>query len=362
MGRLILHSIKISHFRTHKLSKFSFTEKPTVIFGCNGAGKTNVLEAISLLAPGRGFRNAKAEDLSRRPELLGWKLTANIESNGNKHEICTWWNSQKNRRVTVDEKLVTQVELGRLTRILWITPLMDRIWLEGSSERRSFLDRIVSTIFSEHTPNLLRYHKALRQRNKLLKDKSSDLNWFRVLEHQMASAGAEIEVARRNSLARIVDMQAQSTSSFPAADLNLLGSDFMSAEQLEFQFGKNREKDFWAGRTLLGPHLTDLSAVHLSKSIEAKNCSTGEQKALLISIILAVARIQIDQFGVMPLLLFDEVSAHLDRERRSILYDEICNLDAQVFLTGTDKMIFEDLTNQAQFFSLDTKFGETICK
>ena len=359
---MALQSLKISHFRTHKFSTLEFNGQPVVIFGPNGVGKTNVLEAISLLSPGRGLRRARLENLSKRPDFLGWKIMSDVYLNGNQYEICTWSESNRSRKVSVDGKLTTQAELGSFLRILWITPLMDRIWLEGSQERRSFIDRIVSTLVSDHTENLLKYYKALRQRNKLLKDKSSDENWFRVLEHQMASAGAIIESSRAGVLEKIMKNQEQSNSSFPVASLKIVGSEFSAPGELESKLKENRKKDFWAGRTLIGPHSSDLHAVYSAKAIDARNCSTGEQKALLISIILATARIQIEKYEITPILLFDEISAHLDQKSRVLLYEEIRKLKGQVFLTGTDKTIFEHFRNRAQFFELKTKQDQTICK
>ena len=148
-------------------------KKPIVIFGLNGAGKTNILEAISMLAPGRGFRRAKFFDLSRRPDLLGWKVSADLKISGTSYEVCTSWDAISTRKVTIDGKPATQSELGRLVRILWLTPQMDRIWLDGSAERRRFLDRIVSTLVMEHTENCIQYQKALKQRNKLIRDRKS---------------------------------------------------------------------------------------------------------------------------------------------------------------------------------------------
>ena len=161
MVQLLLSSLKISHFRTHKLSVINPSQKPIVIFGLNGAGKTNILEAISMLAPGRGFRRAKFSELSRRPDLLGWQVSADFQIFGSTYEVCTFWDQTSTRKVTIDGKSATQSELGRLVRILWITPQMDRIWLDGSAERRRFLDRIVSTLVSEHTENCIQYQKAL---------------------------------------------------------------------------------------------------------------------------------------------------------------------------------------------------------
>ena len=361
MVQLLLSSIKISHFRTHKLSVIKPSNKPIVIFGLNGAGKTNILEAISMLAPGRGFRHAKFSELSRQPDLLGWQVSAELKILGSTYEVCTFWDERSNRKVTIDGKPVTQSTLGRLIRILWITPQMDRIWLDGSSERRRFLDRIVSTLVPNHTENSIQYQKALKQRNKLIKDRVSDSNWYDALERQMALSGSAIDLSRYDVISQIMAMQKKSISSFPMADLSVIGTTYKSAQEFQDALANSRKADLYAGRTLKGPHLSDLAAIYSSKGMDAKNCSTGEQKALLISLIIATAKIQVEIFNTPPILLFDEVSAHLDSNRRSVLYQELCSLGLQAFLTGTDINTFEELRTQAEYFRVKIDSNRTIC-
>ena len=361
MVQLSLSSLKISHFRTHKLSVIELTQEPIIIFGFNGAGKTNILEAISMFAPGQGFRRAKASDLSRRPDLLGWKLIGKFNISDQSCEIMVSWDEVLGRKIEIDGKLVSQSKLARLVRILWITPLMDRIWLNGSSERRRFLDRIVSNLVPDHTENSIKYYKALKQRNQLLKDKVSDSNWYDAVENQMALSAIKINKARSEVISSIMEMQKKSVSSFPVADLNLVGSQYLFEQDFQCALCASRKQDMHVGRTLIGPHLSDLGAIYSSKGIEAKNCSTGEQKALLISIIIATAKIQLEKFNVPPILLFDEVSAHLDIERRVALYDEICNLGLQVFLTGTDSTIFDGLKERGKYYEVVMNLGESKC-
>ncbi len=361
MVKVTLSSLKMSHFRTHKLSIIQPSHEPIVIFGKNGVGKTNILEALSMFAPGRGLRRARFSDLALRPDLLGWKLEAKFKISDNLCEIVTSWDKTLGRKITIDGKPVSQSKLAQFIRILWITPMMDRIWLDGSVERRRFLDRIVSNLVPDHTEHIINYYKALKQRNRLLKEKVSDFNWYAVIENQMAVLAVEIDRARRDVISKIEDKQKNSNSTFPIAELNLIGTVCTSAEEYQVAFAESRKKDIYAGRTLLGPHLSDLSARYSSKDIDAKNCSTGEQKALLISVIIATAKIQLDIFQTPPILLFDEVSAHLDGERRCLLYDELCNLNLQVFLTGTDINIFRDLKGRAKYYEVVAKSGESIC-
>ena len=361
MFQVSLRALKISHFRTHKFSVINPSSEPIVMFGLNGSGKTNVLEAISMFAPGQGFRRANFSELTRQPEQLGWKLTAEFQILGRCYEIVTFWDEASGRKITIDGKLVTQSSLARLVRILWITPLMDRIWLNGSAERRRFLDRIVSNLIPEHTENSIKYNKALKQRNRLIKDKISDFDWYNALEKQMALSGMEIDKARRKIIVQIMHMQKKSVSSFPAADLDIIGPQYSSVQEFQLALNENRKQDVYAGRTLIGPHLSDLGSVYSSKGVKAKNCSTGEQKALLISIIIATAKIQLEMFNTPPILLFDEVSAHLDAKRRSVLYDELHDLNLQVFLTGTDKNIFKELGTRAKYYEVALNLDESKC-
>ena len=359
---MTLTSLKISHFRTHRFSVLEPLDQPVVLFGLNGVGKTNVLEAISMFAPGQGFRRAKFSDLNRRPDLLGWKLRGKFKSFDHSFEVITSWNESSGRRITIDGKSASQSEIGRLIRILWITPLMDRIWLDGSSERRRFIDRIVSNLVPDHTENIIQYYKALKQRNRLIKDKINDSNWYDSVEKQMAVFGVKIDEARLNVVDQITEKQKNSSSGFPSANLYLMGSRYSSHEEFQAALFESRKKDMFSGRTLLGPHLSDLGAIFLSKGMEAKNCSTGEQKALLISIIIATVKIQIDFFQTPPILLFDEVSAHLDAERRTILYEELNKLNLQVFLTGTDSLIFQELIGRVKYYEVILNSGESKCR
>ena len=339
----------------------NFESKPIVLFGLNGAGKTNVLEAISMFAPGRGFRRVKFSELSRRPDSIGWKLTGNFQTQDRSFEIINHWDEVSGRKILIDGKSSNQSELGRLVRILWLTPAMDRIWLNGSIDRRRFLDRIVSNIVPEHTDNMINYHRALKQRNKLIKEQVSNAEWFDAVEKYMSISGFEINNARYYVIKKIMAMQKKSVSSFPIADLSIIGGKFSSAEEFKVALAQNRKQDLYAGRTLLGPHLTDLGAIYSSKGVSAKNCSTGEQKALLISVIIATAKIQLELFQTPPILLFDEVSAHLDEERRSLLYDELSKLNLQFFLTGTESNIFKDLETRAQYHQITLTSNQSLC-
>lgn len=352
MGALALTSLTLSHFRSHKLSRIETDSRPVVLFGPNGAGKTNVIEAISLLSPGRGLRGAKAVEIARQPEALGWKIKAELESLGQSHQIETGCEGDASRTVQIDGKSASQTALGRIARVVWLVPMMDRLWMEGAAERRRFLDRLALNFEPSHAATSLAYEKAMRQRNRLLKDGVRNDSWYTALETQMALHGAQINLNRAECLTRLISAQTNAQTSFPVADLTLVVADGAtnpsSEEDLRAGFDRGRRNDLAAGRTLTGPHRADLEAVFASKSTPARLCSTGEQKALLVSLVLASARALKEDFGAPPILLLDEVAAHLDEARRAALYDEICALKAQAWMTGTGDELFDAIRSRAQ--------------
>lgn len=361
MGGLVIETLALSHFRSHRASRLVLDGRPVALVGPNGAGKTNVLEAVSLLSPGRGLRRAAAEDLARRPEALGWKVGASVQGLGGAHEIETWAEPGEARQLRIDGKSATQASLGRVLRILWLVPAMDRLWIEAAEGRRRFLDRLTLSFTPEHAEQTLAYEKAMRDRNRLIRDQVTDTSWYAALEAQMAEAGQEITSNRRAAITRIA-AAADPSSAFPSADLALTGPD--GAEDpadLATALAEGRRRDMAAGRTLVGPHRADLLARFAAKDIPAAQCSTGEQKALLISLILANARALAQDLGRAPVLLLDEVAAHLDETRRAALYDEICALGAQALMTGTEAGLFDALgTRGRQLLVRETAQGSQI--
>ncbi|MBE0413760.1 DNA replication/repair protein RecF [Yoonia sp.] len=356
MTRLALTQLTLLHFRSHKRVVMDIDPRPMAIFGPNGAGKTNLLEAISLLSPGRGLRRAAADDLIRRPEVLGWKIAAQLQSLHQTHEIETWAEAGSPRRLRIDGKAAPQVSLGRIARILWLVPAMDRLWIEGADGRRRFLDRMTLSFEPSHADAVLTYEKAMRERNRLLKDMVRDTHWYGVLETQMAVAGAQIAANRLRAIAELTAAQDAAQTAFPTAALELTSPDPIP-DDLAGALAANRGRDMAAGRTLIGPHRADLDAVFTDKGVLARDCSTGEQKALLISLILANARALARDFGAPPILLLDEVAAHLDAARRAALYEEICALGAQAFMTGTGPELFTELGDRAQYIEVTDSDG-----
>lgn len=364
MPRLLVTSLILLHFRSHRQTELGFDGRPVALWGPNGAGKTNVLEALSLLSPGRGLRRAAPEELSRRPEALGWKLRAAVESLHRSHEVETHAEPGAARSVTIDGKPAPQAALGRILRMLWLVPAMDRLWIEGADGRRRLLDRMTLSFEPGHAEAVLTYEKAMRERNRLLKDEVRDARWYDALETQMAAAGAVILANRSAAVARVMAATRGAESAFPAAELVILGPDGGDFPQdsngLAEAFGQGRARDMAAGRTLAGPHRADLGATYAAKGMPAAQASTGEQKALLLSLILANARALAEDFGAPPILLLDEVAAHLDAARRAALYDEICALGAQAVMTGTGAELFTALGDRAQAFEVKEENGLSI--
>ncbi|MDJ0821632.1 MAG: DNA replication/repair protein RecF [Paracoccaceae bacterium] len=361
---MFLASLSLSHFRSHKRVSIEVDERPVAIFGPNGAGKTNLIEAVSLFSPGRGLRRAAAQDMARRPEALGWKVSGLLQTGEAVHEIAFTSENGGARQVTIDDKAASQTALGRLARVLWLIPSMDRLWIEGAEGRRRFLDRMTLSFFPDHAQAALDYEKAMRERNRLLKEQVRDAHWYRALEAQMARCGAVMHANRGAALARLAAAQAGAETQFPAADLELTqteGSMPDTEDDLREALEESRFRDIAAGRTLVGPHRADLYGVFAAKGVPASDCSTGEQKALLISLILSNARALAAEIGAPPILLLDEVAAHLDATRRAALYDEICALGAQAWMTGTGLELFSELGDRAQYLEVrDTDGASTV--
>ena len=357
-------SLTLSHFRSHLRTRLELDGRVVVLSGANGAGKTNILEAVSLLSPGRGLRRATPDEIARQPQALGWKLRAEIATDGGPRQIETWAAPGAARQVQIDSKSAPQIALGSVMAMLWLTPQMDRLWIEGAEGRRRFLDRIVLSFWPEHGSEVLAYDKAMRERNRLLREGVGDGAWYAALEAQMAQAGARITANRTEALALLAD-HAREDGPFPVADLTLEGAAPDGAEDLAEALAAGRRRDMAAGRSLTGPHRADLGAIWAAKGMAAAQCSTGEQKALLISVVLANASALAAERGTPPVLLLDEVAAHLDASRRAALHDALSALGVQAFLTGTGADLFSDLGPRAQHFRVTEREGhshlEEIC-
>lgn len=317
------------------------------IFGPNGSGKTNILEAVSMLAPGRGLRGSSAPEQARQGREAGWRIRAEI----GERRVETTSLPGQSRNVVIDDKQVPQTALGRLLRMIWLVPAMDRLWTDPPEARRRFLDRVTLSLFPDHADLSLTYDKAMRERNRLLRDQIGDAGWYRALETQMADTGAALTRNRQSALQAI--MTAQEGETFPAAHLTLLPgeghADDAEAASIAERMASMRPRDLAAGRSLTGPHRADLGATWGAQDMPAVLSSTGEQKALLLSLILANARALA---GQPVALLLDEVAAHLDADRRAALYDLIVSLPAQTLLTGTGRELFSEFGHRARHLSV----------
>ena len=358
VSRLAVTRLRLTNFRSYATGALAVSGAPVVLAGPNGAGKTNVLDAISLLSPGRGLRGAKlAEHTRKGPSLMGggaseetlWAVAATVTRGETEHEIGTGMTSgSASRQVRLNgAPAQSSADLGEIVQLIWLTPAMDRLFIESAGGRRRFLDRLVLGFDAGHARAATRYETAMRERARLLKYGPRDPAWLDGLENEMAEAGALIAQARAMTVERLSGALAErggpQGGAFPAASLALTDElHLLSTEDLRGQFASSRMRDAEAGRTLMGPHTTDLAVRHTVKRVEARDCSTGEQKALLISIMLADAReLARAREGLAPILLLDEIAAHLDVLRRTALFEEIDSLSAQAWMTGTDLSLFE---------------------
>ena len=352
---MTLSRLSLAQFRSWPRLDLDLDARPVAIFGPNGSGKTNILEAVSMLAPGRGLRGSAAPEQARQGKDAGWRIAADLGD----HRVVTQAPPDQTRTVALDDKPVPQTALARLVRVIWLVPAMDRLWTEAPEGRRRFLDRVTLSLMPDHADLALAYDKAMRERNRLLRDQVGDPGWYRALEAQMADAGAALTRNRQAALSAIMAAQGQSDA-FPAATLTLLAgeghADDDDADSIAARMAAMRPRDLAAGRSLTGPHRADLGATWGPQDMPAALSSTGEQKALLLSLIMANARALSDQ---PVLLLLDEVAAHLDGDRRAALYDLIRDLPAQSLLTGTGPELFADLGDAARRLAVEKHDGRS---
>ena len=349
------------------------------LFGQNGSGKTNLLEAVSMLSPGRGLRGAEFGDLVRQTAegeaARGWAISTDVRDGDVDRRISLALEldeqGRSRRSARLDGVETAQQDLGELMRVIWLTPAMDRVFAGPAGDRRRFLDRQVLAHFPSHAAASAGYEKAMRQRNALLEQGRSDPAWLDAIEVGMASAGAAMAIHRIDAVKVMQEaILARPEGAFPKALIDLDGEFEMHAangvaltdieQEIIIQLRENRGRDRIAGRTTEGVHRTDLRVIHAPKGLAADQCSTGEQKALLIGLILANAQALFERdFAPSPLLLLDEAAAHLDSDRRAALYDELAALGCQAWLTGTDRSLFDAFGDRAQRFEVS---DGTVCE
>lgn len=365
-----ISKLTLTNFRNYAALSIGFSPGAVVFSGDNGAGKTNLLEAISLLTPGRGLRRAPYVDVAREGGDGGFALHARLDGPEGQVEIGTGITGgeaagEGGRKVRINGAPARSADaMLEWLRVVWLTPAMDSLFTGPAADRRRFLDRLVLAIDPGHGQRALDYEKAMRGRNRLLTEGSRDGAWFDAIEMQMAETGVAIAAARAELVRLLAAMMDRLPSSgpFPQADISLFGdleSDVASAPAVDVEeryraaLADGRERDRAAGRTLDGPHRSDLLVRHRPKAMPAELCSTGEQKALLVGIVLSHARLIGEMSGMTPILLLDEIAAHLDAGRRAALFSILEELNCQAFMTGTDAALFSSLRGRAQFLTVD---------
>lgn len=339
----VVTRLSLTDFRSYTASNIGIGSiAPIVITGDNGAGKTNILDALSLLGPGRGLRGTPLSDAARTDGRGGWSIAATL---GGDVEIGTGTAAQapERRIVRINGAASTAATIGEYLALVWLTPAMDRLFADTPAARRRFLDRLVLALHPGHARESVRYDAAMRARTRLLTaDTPADPQWLAALELAMADHGAAIAAARADTVAALtVTLTAAPASIFPQPLLALEGGE--PGADLRLQLARNRAADSAAGRALIGPHRSDLVVTHAAKGDAAARGSTGEQKALLIAIILAHAGLVAGRTGRPPLLLLDEIAAHLDARRRAALFERLAATGSQVWMTGTEPALFEHL-------------------
>lgn len=361
-------------FRNYEQLSLPLTGKHVCLFGSNGAGKTNILEAISQLGPGRGLRSAGLSEMTRHNAAAGWTVSAEL---GGDRKIGvgleTSDSGSSKRNVRIDGAPSAAGDLAELIRIVWLTPAMDGVFRGGASDRRRFFDRQVMAHIPSHGRTASRYEKAMRERNALLERGHVDPAWADAIEARMAEAGTEIAINRASVLEHLqTAVDARPEGYFPKGDLSLegfaeeaasRGEDFKSIFEAMLDIWRDsRFIDAKAGRTLKGPHRSDLAVIHRPTGAPAGEASTGQQKALLIGLILASAKAlsAAADDAPAPLLLLDEAAAHLDADRRAALFDELSDLPGQAWLTGTERFLFEAFGDRAERVRIDEGAAEVV--
>ena len=365
----------LKDFRSYPTLDLAIRGGLVVLCGENGAGKTNLLEALSLFAPGRGLRRAELGTCARIDGAGGFALSVEVEEEGDTHQLGSGWKPGANGEAAERSNRIDRAAVGSSRafcdhlRLVWLTPAMDSLFAGPASERRRFLDRFVLAIDPGHGARVSQFERALRGRNRLLEEGRRNVQWLDAIEREAAELGVAVAAARLDCVCRLEALilaERDDSSPFPWAKLKLEGEiEAMTAsgpaleaeERYRASLRDNRRRDAAAGRTLIGPHLSDLLVWHGPKQAPAANSSTGEQKALIVGLALAHARLVADVSGIAPLALFDEVAAHFDPRRRAALYDALARLGGQVFLTGADPAVFAELEGRAEMFEVSAEKG-----
>lgn len=353
--------LTLSDFRSYAALDCRFETRMIALFGENGAGKTNLLEALSLFSPGRGLRRAELAECARRGGAGGFAVSIEVETDGATTQLGHGLTAAGERLFRVDRAPVNSARaFADHVRALWLTPAMDGLFSGPAGERRRFLDRLALGVDAEHGARANRLERALRNRNRLLEESVGDRRWLDAAEQEIAALGVAVAAARRETVSRLAALIAagrDDDSPFPWADVSIEGElegrlqrepALAVEEWYRGELSASRRRDAAAGRTLIGPQASDLAVRHGPKNEAARACSTGEQKALLMGLTLAHAKLVSAMTGQAPLLLLDEVAAHFDTKRREALYQELQGLGGQIWMTGADPALFEPLRASAE--------------
>ncbi|MGY3694077.1 DNA replication and repair protein RecF [Bradyrhizobium sp. USDA 3240] len=366
-----IHRLSLTHFRNYRAATLQVAGDMVVLVGPNGAGKTNCMEAVSFLSPGRGLRRATLDDIADNQGDGSWAVSAEVEGALGLATLGTGIDpptgeASNARRCRIDREPVgSATAFGDHLRMVWLTPAMDGLFMGAASERRRFFDRLVLAIDSEHSSRVSALERSLRSRNRLLEVRNYDDHWCDAIERETAELAVAVAASRGQTAAKLAAMLRErgAASAFPSAEIMLDGwmeSALLQepATAVEDRYREilraSRPRDAAAGRTLDGPHLTDLQVIYAPKSMPARDASTGEQKALLIGLVLAHATMVAEMTGIVPLLLLDEVVAHLDPNRRKALFEELAKLGAQVWMTGADPAAFVDIGPTGEIFDVES--------
>ncbi|HVY11974.1 MAG TPA: DNA replication/repair protein RecF [Alphaproteobacteria bacterium] len=369
-----IHRLSLEAFRNYDRLVLDIAPAPVVLVGENGAGKTSLLEALSLLNPGRGLRGATLSELQNHLlPATPWAVSAQIDGRRGAAQIGVGADPEaprESRTLRIDGKAgKSSSALLEHLAVLWITPDMDRLLSESMSERRRFMDRLVFVLNPQHRARVSRYEEAMRQRLRLLREGPADAAWLNALEDQMAKEGIAIAAARKDWCERLSRHLPANPAPFPLLHVHVEGvaeslmenhSALDAEEALRARFKQSRGEDAASGTTECGPHRSDLRSFHGGTGLTANLCSSGEQKALLISLILAQARLLQSLQGMVPLLLLDDITAHLDEARREALGHHLLDMGAQAWLSGTDAGFFDALQGHAQFFHIDHGYARLM--
>jgi DNA replication and repair protein RecF len=364
-----IRRLTLANFRSYRTASIAVGGGPVALVGPNGAGKTNLLEAISFLGPGRGLRRATLEEAAFSEGDGSWAVSAEVEGALGLATLGTGIDPPASeeaasaRRCRIDrEPVASAAAFADHLRIVWLVPAMDGLFTGPASERRRFLDRLVLAVDAEHGSRVNALERALRSRNRLLESPHPDPHWLDATEHETAELAVAVAAARAETVHRLsTALAARRRPAFPSAEIALdgwmealvLGHPAVEVEdRYRAVLEQNRGRDAAAGRTLDGPHLTDLTVIYEPKGIAARDASTGEQKALLIGMVLAHAELVAEMTGFAPVVLLDEVVAHLDPARRRALFDALARLGAQVWMTGADPAAFADFAQAAEMLDV----------